>query len=420
VQVGGGSVRHTLAMPRRVVVTGLGLVSAFGNEVDGFWDALLAGRSAATETLLEGLPPVPTCRVPEFPLDDVISRRDAKRMDRVGMFAAVATAAALTDAGLHGIPSERFGAAIGCAHGGAATVEEAQRTLRERGLDRVSPFAVPLGLVNSAVAGVARVHGLRGPSSAPATACAAGSDAIGFAYERIRDGRADAMAAGGAEAAIVPSVIAGYLRLGAIASLERGAAAASRPFDAARDGFVMAEGAGVLVLEEREHAEARGARIYAELVGYGQSCDAGHMTSPDDTGDGPARAVAEALAEAGIEASAVGYVNAHATSTPVGDRAEAIALRRAGGCAGLVDQGSAWPHAGRSGWHRGDRDSGLLRPRPAAAVCQPRRVRRRARPRANGTLRSARVRHVDGLWLWWPRRGARLPPRLERSAERWR
>ncbi len=329
-QVGGGSVRHTLAMRRRVVVTGLGLVSAFGNEVDGFWDALLAGRSAATETLLEGLPPVPTCRVPEFPLDDVISRRDAKRMDRVGVFAAVATAAALADAGRHGIPGERFGAAIGCAHGGAATVEEAQRTLRERGLDRVSPFAVPLGLVNSAVAGVARVHGLRGPSSAPATACAAGSDAIGFAYERIRDGRADAMVAGGAEAAIVPSVIAGYLRLGAIASLERGAAAASRPFDAARDGFVMAEGAGVLVLEEREHAEARGARIYAELVGYGQSCDAGHMTSPDDTGDGPARAVAEALAEAGIEASTVGYVNAHATSTPVGDRAEAIALRRAG------------------------------------------------------------------------------------------
>ncbi len=189
---------------------------------------------------------------------------------------------------------------------------------------------MPLLLTNSPVAGVARVHGLHGPTAAPATACAAASDAIGWAYERIRDGRADAMVAGGAEAALVEPIVAGYIRLGAIASLDRGAAGASRPFDAARDGFVMAEGAGALVLEELGAAEARGARIYAEVVGYGQSCDAGHLTSPDETGEGPARAIEAALADAGIGPEAIGYVNAHATSTPVGDGAEALAFARAG------------------------------------------------------------------------------------------
>lgn len=317
-------------MQRRVAITGLGIVSTFGNAIDGFWDAVLAGKTGGSEVALEGLPVLPGVRVAEFDGDAVIGKREARRMDRVGIFAAVAAAHALSDAGEHGIAPERIGTAIGCAHGGAGTVEETQRTLLERGLDRVSPFAIPLGLVNSPVAGTARLHNLKGPSAAPATACAAGSDAIGWAYERIRDGRADAMVAGGAEAAIVPHVLAGYVRLGAIASLTHGAAAASRPFDTARDGFVMAEGAGVLVLEEWEHAVARGAHIYGELVGYGQSCDAGHLTSPDETGEGPARAVQAALDDAGLEATAIGYVNAHATSTPVGDTAEARALQRAG------------------------------------------------------------------------------------------
>lgn len=251
-------------------------------------------------------------------------------MDRVGVLAAVAAAHALADAGELGIDGWRIGASIGCAHGGAATLMEAQDALRDRGADRVSPFTIPLALTNSPLAAVARLHALHGPTAAPATACAAGSDAIGWAYERIRLGRADAMLAGGAEAAIVPPIIAGYLKLGAVASLERGAEGASRPFDAARDGFVMAEGSAVLVLEELEHAQARGARIYAEVVGYGQACDAGHLTSPDASGMGPARAITEALADAGLEPSAIGYVNAHATSTPVGDHAEALALRLAG------------------------------------------------------------------------------------------
>ena len=317
-------------MQRRVAITGLGIVSTFGNTVDAFWDAILAGQTGGSEVALEGLPVLPGVRVADFDVDTVIGKREARRMDRVGIFAAVAAAHALADAGQHGVAPERIGTAIGCAHGGAGTVEETQRTLLERGLDRVSPFAIPLGLVNSPVAGTARLHNLKGPSAAPATACAAGSDAIGWAYERVRDGRADAMVAGGAEAAIVPSVLAGYIRLGAIASLAHGAAAASRPFDAARDGFVMAEGAGVLVLEEWEHAVARGAHIYGEVVGYGQSCDAGHLTSPDETGEGPARAVQAALDDASLTAAAIGYVNAHATSTPVGDTAEACALQRAG------------------------------------------------------------------------------------------
>lgn len=317
-------------MGRRVAVTGLGIVSAFGDDVGAFWDALLAGRSAATEVRLEGLPPVPACIVGDVDADAAVGRREARRMDRSGLLAAVAAAHALADAGDVGVDPWRFGAAVANAHGGIATLAESHRALLERGVDRVSPFTVPLALTNAPVAGVARVNGLHGPTAAPATACAAGSDAIGWAYERIRDGKADAMIAGGAEAAIVEPVVAGYLRLGAIASLERGAAAASRPFDAARDGFVMAEGAGALVLEDLEAARARGARIHAEVVGYGQSCDAGHLTSPDETGEGPARAIRAALDDAGLGPEAIGYVNAHATSTPVGDAAEALALRRAG------------------------------------------------------------------------------------------
>lgn len=317
---------------RRVAITGVGIVTGFACDVGRFWDAVLAGASAARAVELPGLPPVPVVTVDDAELaaEEVVGRRELKRMDRVGVFAAVAAAHALADAGELGLDPWRIGASIGCAHGGAATLDEAQVALRERGADRVSPFTIPLALTNSPVAAVTRLHGLHGPTSAPATACAAGSDAIGWGYERIRHGRADAMVVGGAEAAVIPPIVAGYLKLGAVASLARGAAAASRPFDRARDGFVMAEGAGALVLEELEHARSRGARIYAEVVGYGQACDAGHLTSPDETGQGPARAITEALADAGLEPGAIGYVNAHATSTPVGDAAEANALRLAG------------------------------------------------------------------------------------------
>lgn len=317
-------------MPERVAITGLGIVSCLGTEVPDFWAAIAAGRSGARAFEIPRLPPVPACPVVDFDPEARVSRREVRRMDRVSQFAASAAAAALADAGKTGVEGARFGAAIACAHGGAATLESNARALEERGLDRVSPFTIPLALTNAPVAGVARVHDLRGPSSAPATACAAGTDAIGFAYERIRDGRADAMVAGGAEAPLIAPIVAGYLRLGAVASLDRGPEGASRPFDRARDGFVMAEGAGALVLERLDRAQARGARIYGEVIGYGQSCDAGHLTSPDETGEGPARAIAAALDDAGIGPEAVDYVNAHATSTPAGDLAEAAALTRAG------------------------------------------------------------------------------------------
>ena len=271
---------------RRVAITGAGIVSGLGCDVGAFWDALLAGGSAAREVALPGLPPVPAVIVDDATLDAeaVVGRRELKRMDRVGVFAAVAAARALADAGDLGADPWRVGASIACAHGGAATLDEAQVTLRERGADRVSPFTVPLALTNSPVAAVTRLHGLHGPTSAPATACAAGTDAIGWGAERIRLGRADAMVVGGAEAAIIPPIVAGYLKLGAVASLDRGAAGASRPFDRARDGFVMAEGAGALVLEELERAQARGARIYAEVIGYGLSGDAYHITAPSEDG----------------------------------------------------------------------------------------------------------------------------------------
>jgi 3-oxoacyl-[acyl-carrier-protein] synthase II len=313
------------------VITGAGIVSPLGSGVEAFWDALAAGRSGASWVDMELVG-----RIPGFPVDageearERFGQREARRMDRSGRLAAVAGALAMEDAGDLGLEDERVGVSLGSVHGGATTLMEAHRALLERGADRVGPLAIPLSLTNHPCAVTARALELRGPSSSVATACAAGSDAIGVALCLIHEGRAEAMLAGGAEAALSPLVVAGYRRLGALSGGGDDPARASRPFDRARDGFVIGEGAGVVVLEEREHALARGARIYAELAGYGSSCDAGHPTDPDATGGGPARAMREALRDAAIEPGAVGYVNAHATSTPAGDVAEARALALAG------------------------------------------------------------------------------------------
>lgn len=334
-------------MRRRVVITGAGVVSPIGTGADPFWDALAEGRSGAAHVELEAVGRI--CAFPVTEGEDAKERfgvRDARRMDRSGRLAAVASALALEDAGDLGIPSERIGVSMGSVHGGADMVLESHRAFLERGPDRVGPLTIPLSLANHPCAVVARVLGLRGPSAAPATACAAGSDAIGAALSFLREGRADAMIAGGADAPLSPLVIAGYQRVGALSPSTRPPLESSRPFDLGRDGFVMGEGAGVLLLEEREHALARGARIYAELAGYGSSCDAGHPTDPDATGEGPARAMAIAIADAGLTVPDIGYVNAHATSTTAGDVAESRALQRAGlGGAAVSSTKSAHGHA---------------------------------------------------------------------------
>ncbi|MEQ8833588.1 MAG: beta-ketoacyl-[acyl-carrier-protein] synthase family protein [Miltoncostaeaceae bacterium] len=317
---------------RRVVITGVGAVSSVGLGTRALWDALAVGRSGARRMELDGLGPMVAFAVDglEEAAEERFGRRDIRRMDRVGQMAAVAGGMALDDAGDMGVPSERIGIALGCVHGGAATAYDAHRALIERGADRVSPLSVPLSLTNGAGAAAARVLGLRGPSTVITTACAAGTDAVGFGLDMIRLGRADAALVGGAEAPLSPVVAAGYLKMGALSRGEGDPRYASRPFDRGRDGFVMGEAAGVVVLEERGHALARGATILAELAGYGASCDAGHPTDPDPAGEGAARAIAAALADAGVAPGDIGYVNAHATSTPAGDVAEMRAIARAG------------------------------------------------------------------------------------------
>ncbi len=335
------------AVRRRVVITGAGIVSPIGAGVAAFWDALCDGRTGAGRVDLEGVGEINAFPVTEG--EDARERfgvKDARRMDRSGRLAAVAAALAFDDAGPLGLDAERIGISLGSVHGGAETLLEAHRTFLERGADRVAPLAIPSSLANHPCAAAARALALRGPSAAPATACAAGSDAIGTAASFIREGRADAMVAGGADAPISPLVIAGYIKVGALSTEDTPPEFASRPFDRGRHGFVMGEGAGVVLLEEREHALARGARIYAELAGYGSSCDADHPTDPDATGEGPARAMRIALEDAGLTAGDIGYVNAHATSTLAGDIAEARALQRAGlGEAAVSSTKSAHGHA---------------------------------------------------------------------------
>jgi 3-oxoacyl-[acyl-carrier-protein] synthase II len=313
------------------VITGAGVVSAIGSGRDAFWDALAEGRSGAVRLEFERVGSVTVCPVPDGDgAEELVGRREVRRMDRSARLAVVAAAQALEDAGGGPLDRARSGAVVANAHGGADTLHRASLSLLSEGLDRVSPFTVPLGLPNSPVASVMRINGFRGPSSTVATACAAATDAIGLATMLIRTGRADAMLAGGAEAPLSPLVVAGYRRMGALSSSERPPANASRPFDRARDGFVIAEGAGIVLLEEREGALARGAEILAEVGGYGSSSDAGHLTDPDVTGESPARAMQIAIAEAGIDPAEIGHVNAHATATQAGDIAEARAIAVAG------------------------------------------------------------------------------------------
>jgi 3-oxoacyl-[acyl-carrier-protein] synthase II len=318
---------------RRVVVTGLGAVTPLGTDVDSTWAALIAGESGAgkiTQFDTSGFPVDFGCEVPDFDPTTWIDHKSARRMDRFAQLAVAAARQAEADSGIDiGAEAERIGAAIATGIGGLKSFESCVDTLNERGPDRVNPFAIVQIIPNLAAGWVSMELGTKGPLLSECTACAASNMAIGDGLDAIRLGRADVMVCGGTEAPISRVGIAGFGAMRAISRRNDDPARASRPFDAERDGFVMGEAGAVVILEELEHARARGARIYAELLGYGLSSDATHVSDPDPTGGSPARAMQMALGDAGVDPADVGYVNAHGTSTPVGDAAETRVLKLA-------------------------------------------------------------------------------------------
>jgi 3-oxoacyl-[acyl-carrier-protein] synthase II len=316
-----------------VVITGLGAVTPLASDVTTSWERLIAGRSAAGP--ITAFDPREftvrfACEAKDFDPTQWIEHRQARRMDRFAQLAVAAARQAEADAGLE-IEKEfdRVGASVATAMGGMAAFQDACATLIERGFDRVSPFSIPMIIPNMAAAWVSIELGTRGPLGAPCTACAASQMAIGAALDTIRLGRAEVMLCGGTDAAITRTGIAGYAALRALSRRNDDPAAASRPFDVDRDGFVMGEAGAILVLEELEHASKRGAKIYAELIGYGISSDAEHITEPDPTGEQPARAMRMAFADARINPEEIDYINAHGTSTPLGDASETRVIKLA-------------------------------------------------------------------------------------------
>ncbi len=321
-------------VPRRVVVTGLGAVTPFGAGVDVLWSGLCVGRSAVrpvTRFAVEGMRTRIAAQVPELPLPAGLEPRDAKRMDRFTLFALAAAGEAWRQAGFSAEAPDPYeaGVVIGSSHGGEETVVEGVRAIISEEPRRLSPWLISRMLANMATAQVAIRYGLHGPSFAVASACATGAHAIGEAAEIIRRGDAEVMLAGASDACITPLTLAGDAAAGALSTRNDDPERASRPFDADRDGFVVGEGAGVLVLEERAHALARGTAILAELSGYGTTTDALHETRPDEYGSHLAHAIRRALTKARLNAEDLDAVFAHATGTPLGDRAETCALHAA-------------------------------------------------------------------------------------------
>ncbi|HVH05679.1 MAG TPA: beta-ketoacyl-ACP synthase II [Myxococcota bacterium] len=317
---------------RRVVVTGLGCVTPLGNDAESTWQALLRGESGVGALEGEEFAPLPA-RIAGMVKGEVdagdVDFKERRRLDRVILFALAAAREAMADSGLAqaGYPDERVGVAVGSAIGGLGTLLANHVAFLSGGPRRVSPFAIPMALANMPGAYVAIKHGLRGQNFAHVSACASGAHAIGEAARAIERGDADAVLAGGAEATTVPFVVAAFANMQALSRRNDAPERASRPFDLDRDGFVMSEGAGVLVLEAEEHARARGARIRASLLGYGASADAQHIAAPDEEGAGARACLERALRDAGLVPGDVHYVNAHATSTPAGDKSEARAIR---------------------------------------------------------------------------------------------
>lgn len=319
-------------MRRRVVVTGMGCICPVGNSVGETWDALLEGRSGAGPITLFDASRHKTRFAAEVKGFDAISlfgNRDARKMDRFTQFAAAATMEALEQSGLKIDESnrDRVGVLIGTGIGGIGTIMEQAEILRDRGPDRISPFLVPMMISDSAAGMLAIRLGARGPNMALATACASGNNAIGEAMEMIRRGAADAMIAGASEGALVPLAMAGMNVMGALSTRNDDPQTASRPFDKDRDGFLMGEGAGILIIESLEHAQARSASILCELSGYGTTDDAHHISAPAENGAGAAISMKHALEDAGLQVEDIGYINAHGTSTPLNDKSETAAIK---------------------------------------------------------------------------------------------
>jgi 3-oxoacyl-[acyl-carrier-protein] synthase II len=320
-------------MERRVVITGMGLISPQGLSVPTTWRALLDGRSGIGPITRFDASSMP-CRIAGevrgFDPHDYLERKDARKLDAFTQYAVAAAREALADASLtiDAGNAERVGVLIGSGIGGLPLLERTHVELLERGPRRISAFFIPGMIVNLAAGNVSILFGAKGPNLALATACATGTHAIGESYRLIREDYCDAMIAGGTEAVITPLAVGGFCAMKALSTRNDEPQRASRPFDAGRDGFVMGEGAGIVILEERATALARGARIYAELAGYGLSSDAHHISAPDENGDGAVRAMAMALRRSGVDPNEIDYINAHGTSTPTGDRVETLAVKR--------------------------------------------------------------------------------------------
>ena len=321
-------------MARRVVVTGMSVVTALGSDLPEFWERLCAGKSGVSR--LERF----DCsdfkvnfggEIKDFKPEDHFDGKEARRLDRFSQFALASAQKAVKQSNIDFTRESdpyRCGVIIGSGIGGLNEIEEQHAKLFDRGPWRVSPLMIPKLMVNAASGNISVFWGLKGPSSAVATACASASNAIGDAFRVIQHDVADVMIAGGSEAAITPMGLSGFARMGALSTRLDSPESASRPFDRDRDGFVLAEGAGVVVLEEYEHARQRGAPIFAEVLGYGVSSDGSHMTAPDPEGTGAARAMSLSLRDARLNVDQIGYVNAHGTSTPLGDKAETNAIKR--------------------------------------------------------------------------------------------
>ena len=319
-------------MQRRVVITGMGTINPIGNNLNDYWDALLEGKCGID--IITAFDPTDfkaktAGQVKDFNPSELIGRKEAKRLDRFSQFAVVAAKEALvhSELDMEKVDKNRAGAVIGSGIGGLATIEAEQTKLMNSGPDRVSPLFIPMAISNMAAGNVAITIGLKGICTSVVTACASGTNAIGDGFKLIQSGNQDIIFAGGAEASITPLAIAGFASMTAL-STSTNPLRASIPFDKERDGFVMGEGAGVVVLESLEHALERGATIYAEVVGYGCSSDAYHITSPEPSGEGGARAMTNALVDASVKPEEVLYINAHGTSTPYNDKIETAAIKK--------------------------------------------------------------------------------------------